>query len=69
MTAPAEAALERAKDAVGGAAVLARRLTVIGRPITTQGVSAWRRVPAERVVDVERATGVSRQELRPDLYQ
>jgi len=26
------------------------------------------RVPAERVLDVERATGVSRHELRPDLY-
>lgn len=27
-----------------------------------------RRVPAERVLDVERVTGVSRHELRPDLY-
>lgn len=26
------------------------------------------RVPAERVLDVERETGVSRHELRPDLY-
>lgn len=26
------------------------------------------RVPAERVLDVERRTGVSRHELRPDLY-
>lgn len=27
-----------------------------------------RRVPAERVLEVERVTGVSRHELRPDLY-
>lgn len=27
-----------------------------------------RRVPAERVLDVERVTGISRHELRPDLY-
>jgi len=26
------------------------------------------RVPAERVLDVERETGVSRHDLRPDLY-
>jgi DNA-binding transcriptional regulator YdaS (Cro superfamily) len=27
-----------------------------------------RKVPAERVLDVERITGISRHELRPDLY-
>jgi DNA-binding transcriptional regulator YdaS (Cro superfamily) len=26
------------------------------------------KIPAERVLDVERQTGVSRSELRPDLY-
>lgn len=33
-------------------------------------VSRWalRRIPAERVIDVERVSGVSRQSLRPDLY-
>lgn len=33
-------------------------------------VSRWaqKRIPAERVIDVERLTGVSRNELRPDLY-
>lgn len=33
-------------------------------------VMRWelRRVPAERVLQIERATGVSRHELRPDLY-
>jgi DNA-binding transcriptional regulator YdaS (Cro superfamily) len=33
-------------------------------------VTRWARkvVPAERVVEVERVTGISRKELRPDLY-
>lgn len=36
--------------------------------ITTGAVWQWRRVPAERVVDVSRLTGIPREELRPDLY-
>jgi DNA-binding transcriptional regulator YdaS (Cro superfamily) len=68
ITLPAETALERAKDVVGGPGALAQLLSATGRPITRQGVSAWPRVPAERVVDVERVTGVPRHELRPDLY-
>jgi len=33
-------------------------------------VMRWeaRRVPADRVLDVERVTGISRERLRPDLY-
>lgn len=31
-------------------------------------VSQWGRVPAERVLEVERLTGVSRETIRPDLY-
>jgi len=31
-------------------------------------VSNWDRVPAERVLSVESATGVARSVLRPDLY-
>jgi DNA-binding transcriptional regulator YdaS (Cro superfamily) len=36
--------------------------------ISTQAVGKWRRVPAERVIEVERVTGVPRTALRPDLY-
>jgi len=36
--------------------------------ITEQAVCQWSRVPAGRVLDVERATGVPRHLLRPDLY-
>jgi DNA-binding transcriptional regulator YdaS (Cro superfamily) len=34
-------------------------------------VMRWetRRVPADRVLDVERVTGISRQLLRPDLFE
>lgn len=39
-----------------------------GLGITSQAVGQWKKVPAERVLDVERITGVSRHELRPDLY-
>ena len=63
-----EEALERAKAAVGGNTALAQALTDRGNPITQQAVSQWRRVPAERAIEVERVTGVSRRELRPDIY-
>ena len=50
-------------DAVGGVAALARALG-----IAQPSVSGWRRVPAERVLSVEAATGINREHLRPDLY-
>mgnify|MGYP002721069339 CR=1 FL=1 len=31
-------------------------------------VSQWTQIPAERVLEVERITGVPRHQLRPDLY-
>lgn len=58
-----EKALEDAKQRIGGSAALAK---AIGG-ISSQAISQWKRVPADRVLDVERATGVSRHELRPDL--
>jgi DNA-binding transcriptional regulator YdaS (Cro superfamily) len=36
--------------------------------ITPGAVSQWDAVPPERVLDVERITGIPRHELRPDLY-
>lgn len=38
--------------------------------VTHSAVLQWARgrVPAERVLRVEEATGISRHELRPDLY-
>ncbi|HLZ06103.1 MAG TPA: molecular chaperone TorD family protein [Bradyrhizobium sp.] len=55
--------LERAIDAAGGVAELARKIG-----IAQPSVSNWKRVPAQRVIAVEGATGVSRKVLRPDLY-
>jgi TorA maturation chaperone TorD len=55
--------LSEAIDAVGGVSELARRIGV-----SQPSVSNWTRVPAERVLMVEAATGVSRAALRPDLY-
>jgi DNA-binding transcriptional regulator YdaS (Cro superfamily) len=57
--------LGRAKEKVGGASGLARAL---GGSVSPQAISQWKQVPAERVLDVERATGISRTELRADLY-
>lgn len=57
-------ALERAIKAVGGrAGDLAAKLG-----ITPQALSQWDRVPYQRVLEVERITGVPRHELRPDIY-
>ena len=58
-----DAGLERAIDAAGGVAQLARKIG-----IAQPSVSNWNRVPAQRVIAVEGATGVSRTVLRPDLY-
>lgn len=62
---PAGVALEEAKQAVGGASGLARALT---DDISPQAISQWKRVPAERAADVERATGIPRHRLRPDIF-
>jgi len=59
--------LDAAIKQAGGQAQLAALLGV-----RQSYVSNWRnrggRVPAERVLDIEKVTGVHRCELRPDLY-
>jgi DNA-binding transcriptional regulator YdaS (Cro superfamily) len=54
---------DRAIEAAGGVAQLARKIG-IAQPT----VSNWNRVPEQRVIAGEAATGVSRKFLRPDLY-
>src|SRR5258708_12740714 len=56
--------LSEAIQAVGGVSELARRVGV-----SQPSVSNWDKVPAERVLAVEAATGVPRMRLRPDLYR
>jgi DNA-binding transcriptional regulator YdaS (Cro superfamily) len=58
-----QAAIKGAIEKAGGATALAVALGV-----KHQAIYAWRRCPAERVLAVEAASGVSRSELRPDLY-
>jgi TorA maturation chaperone TorD len=55
--------LSEAIRAAGSVSELARQIG-----ISQPSVSNWIRVPAERVVSVEAATGVDRAVLRPDLY-
>jgi TorA maturation chaperone TorD/DNA-binding transcriptional regulator YdaS (Cro superfamily) len=58
-----DAGLQQAIRAAGGVSELARRIG-----ISQPSVSNWDRIPAERVLAVEAATGVARAVLRPDLY-
>ena len=58
--------MDRIIKAGGGQSELARKLD-----IRQQAISQWvarGRVPAERVLEVERVTGVPRQQIRPDIY-
>jgi TorA maturation chaperone TorD len=55
--------LREAIRAAGGVTELARRIG-----ISQPSISNWSRVPAERVLAVEAATGTDRAILRPDLY-
>ena len=55
--------LQKALQAAGSQSALARALG-----ITAQSVQQWKRVPAERLVEIERVTGISRADLRPDIF-
>lgn len=55
--------VRRAAVAVGGFGRLAGSLR-----ITRQALYQWERVPSARVLEIERVSGVSRHDLRPDLY-
>jgi DNA-binding transcriptional regulator YdaS (Cro superfamily) len=56
--------LEQAVKAAGGVRALARLLN-----ITPNAVSHWDRILAERLLEIERVTGVLRELLRPELYR
>lgn len=55
--------IEKAAAAAGSKSELARQLG-----IAVQSIQQWKRIPAERVLDVEKVTGIPRHILRPDLY-
>jgi DNA-binding transcriptional regulator YdaS (Cro superfamily) len=61
-------AIVKAVEIAGGQKALASKIGV-----TQQAVSYWLkaknlRLPGERALAIEAATGVSRHDLRPDLY-
>lgn len=59
-----ETPLNEAKRKAGGSTELARALG----DLTPQAISQWKVVPADRVLKVEEITGVSRHDLRPDIF-
>ncbi len=58
-----DVALKRAIRIAGGNQRLAEAIGC-----SPQAISLWDKVPHLRVLAIERATGVPRSELRPDLY-
>lgn len=56
---------QQAISAAGGAAAIARELG-----ITLAAITLWKRrgIPANRVLAVERMSGISRHQLRPDVF-
>ena len=56
--------VKKAIKAAGGATNLADELKV-SRAV----IYLWKRVPAERLVDIERITRIPRERLRPELYR
>ncbi len=40
-----------------------------GLGITSAAVYAWPEVPLDRIADVERLSGIPREQLRPDIYK
>lgn len=63
---PADA-LRAAVDRVGSQAALARLLG-LAQPSVWKWITEGKPLPAEHVLTVEAKTGVSRHDLRPDIY-
>lgn len=58
-----KAAVTLACNQAGGTTALAKALG-----IRSQAVSQWKKVPAERLGEVHRVTGLSLNALRPDMF-
>lgn len=63
---PSVTGIKQAIAAIGTGKALAQRLGL--SPMAVSGWVKRDKIPAERVLEIERITGVSRHELRPDLY-
>lgn len=60
-------ALEAAVEKAGSQSELAR-ICDVSQPAVWKWLKQSKRAPAEAVLPIERATGISRHELRPDIY-
>lgn len=60
-------ALQEAIESIGSQSALAR-LVGVSSTAVNKWVGRGMHLPAEHVLTVERETGVSRHDLRPDLY-
>lgn len=58
-----ETVLDRAAKAVGGVVALAK---LVG--VSSQAVSQWEKIPPKHCLTIERATGISCHEQRPDIF-
>ena len=56
-------ALKEAIQEIGGPTKTAKHLN-----ISAQAVGKWRRTPADKVLRIEKLSGVSRHKLRPDVF-
>lgn len=63
----ANTALERAVKQIGGQSAFAR-LHGVSQPTVWAWLKQGKSLPAEFVLATERETGISRHDLRPDLY-
>jgi len=55
--------VKKVHKAGGGSTALAIQLG-----LTKQAVDKWKKIPPVHCLNVERITGISRYELRPDIY-
>lgn len=56
--------LKAAIEVAGGIRPLARLLG-----INHQAILQWKKIPANRILEIEAAAGIARERLRPDLYR
>jgi len=56
--------LEIIKDKLGGAKGVSEALG----DLTPQAVSLWKEVPVKRVLRLQELTGISKHQMRPDIF-
>jgi DNA-binding transcriptional regulator YdaS (Cro superfamily) len=74
MARPKKVKYVRDRDRAPGVAAAikaAGSLRILGKllGIDHTAVAQWTRIPADRLIEIERVTKVPREKLRPDLYR